>query len=92
MKYVLQGKEQAIRNVIKENRIRIKRGLISITPLADAVEEPVKVEEDSKDVENVDSKAVDDEDSKEVIVEDSKKVAEDDAKEPAKETKTKSKK
>ena len=35
MKYILDGNEKDVTNVIKEQRIRIGRGLISFTPISE---------------------------------------------------------
>ena len=43
--YLLNGEEKALKSVIKEQRIRIGRGLITITPVSDAGLVP---EEDAK--------------------------------------------
>ena len=34
--YLLNGEEKALKSVIKEQRIRIGRGLITITPVSEA--------------------------------------------------------
>ena len=35
MKYILEGNEKDVSNVLKEQRIRMSRGLISITPISE---------------------------------------------------------
>lgn len=35
MKYILEGNEKDVSNVLKEQRIRVNRGLISITPITE---------------------------------------------------------
>ena len=58
MKYVIEGK--ALENVLRENRIRIARGELIVTPFDEAVSvedgKDVAVE-DSKDVEPSDTKS-----------------------------------
>ena len=39
MRYILTGDDKTVQNVLKENRIRIKRGLLSITPLGESDDE-----------------------------------------------------
>lgn len=84
-KYVLVGDENAVRNVIRENRIRIQRGVISITPLEDAeqpaTEQPTVVEGEQKGDDVIDDKENISDDSKEVVKEDNKIIEEDDSKE-----------
>ena len=55
MKYIIEGR--AIGNVLRENRIRIAKGDIIVTPLAEAVT-------DEKEAEVVDTKEVTFEDEK----------------------------
>ena len=58
MKYVIEGK--AIENVLRENRIRIARGDLKVTPFDEAVSVEVGKDvavEDSKDVEPTDIKS-----------------------------------
>lgn len=57
MKYVIEG--TALENVLRENRIRIARGELIVTPFDEAV--PV---EDGKDVAVEDSKDVEPSDTK----------------------------
>lgn len=85
MRYIIEG--PAIGKILQENRIRIARGEIRITPLVEAVpnldrkDAPVA---DSKDVttDDTDSKKVaSDTDSKEAVIDtDSKDVTTDDSK------------
>ena len=58
MKYVIEGK--ALENVLRENRIRIARGDLKVTPFYEAVSLEVGKDvavEDSKDVEPTDTKS-----------------------------------
>lgn len=58
MKYVIEGK--ALENVLRENRIRIARGDLKVTPFDEAVSVEVGKDvavEDSKDVEPTDTKS-----------------------------------
>ena len=58
MKYVIEGK--ALENVLRENRIRIARGDLKVTPFDEAVSLEVGKDvavEDSKDVEPTDTKS-----------------------------------
>ena len=58
MKYVIEGK--ALENVLRENRIRIARGDLKVTPFDEAVSLEVGKDvavEDSKDVEQTDTKS-----------------------------------
>lgn len=57
MKYVIEGK--ALENVLRENRIRIARGDLKVTPFDEAVSLEV-----GKDVAVEDSKAVEPTDTK----------------------------
>ena len=58
MKYVIEGK--ALENVLRENRIRIARGDLKVTPFDEAVSVEVGKDvavEDSKVVEPTDTKS-----------------------------------
>ena len=58
MKYIIEGK--ALENVLRENRIRIARGDLKVTPIDEAVSVEVGKDvavEDSKDVEPTDTKS-----------------------------------
>lgn len=58
MKYVIEGK--ALENVLRENRIRIARGDLKVTPFDEAVSLEVGKDvavEDSKSVEPTDTKS-----------------------------------
>lgn len=66
MKYIIEGR--AIGNVLRENRIRIAKGDIIVTPLAEAVT-------DEKGAEVADTKEAEVVDTKEVTFEDEKKPA-----------------
>lgn len=51
MKYILEGNEKDIFNVMKEQRIRVNRGVISITPITECgliTEEDAKKDMDEK--------------------------------------------
>ena len=37
MKYILAGNPADVQNVLQENRIRVERGMITLTPLTDEV-------------------------------------------------------
>ena len=37
MKYILAGNPADVQNVLQENRIRVERGMITLTPLTDTV-------------------------------------------------------
>lgn len=85
MKYILEGNEKAVQSVIRENRIRVGRGLIKFTPYADdeqpATEQPNVVEGEQKGDDVIDDKENISDDSKEVVEEDNKIIEEDDSKE-----------
>lgn len=91
MKYILSGDDKTVQNVLKENRIRIKRGLLSITPLDESESEGTEVKNDNDFVDNGDDndingddKIVTDDDKKDIIEGvDTKKVVESDEKEIA---------
>ena len=58
MKYIIEGK--ALENVLRENRIRIARGELKVTPFDEAVSVEVGKDvavEDSKTVEPTDTKS-----------------------------------
>lgn len=91
MKYILEGNEKAVQSVIRENRIRVGRGLIKFTPYADdeqpATEQPIVEGEqqgddvnDDQDNASDDSKVVVEDDSKTIVEDDSKVVVEEDSK------------
>lgn len=69
MKYVLEGEPNEVSKVLRENRLRIQRGVISVTPL-DCESEPQG------------EPYIDD--AKEPLVEDSKAEPAEDAKKPSK--------
>ena len=73
-KVILEGDERTVERIIKENRIRVGRGLVKFSPAEDtATDEKAEEPED---------------DSKEVLVDDTKKVEEKDTKGvPAKDAK-----
>ena len=75
MKYIIEGR--AIGNVLRENRIRIAKGDLIVTPLAEAGTTDEKGAEvvDTKEAEVVDTKEAEVEDTKEVTFEDEKKPA-----------------
>lgn len=79
MNYILSGNPNDVEKVIRENRIRVARGLIKFEPVpaepAEDTKEPVT---DTKDIENP--------------VDDTKVPLADDAKEPAEDTKEPAKK
>ena len=80
MKYILEGNEKAVQSVIRENRIRVNRGMIKFTPYADdeqpATEQPI-VEGEQQGDDVIDDKENISDDSKEVVEEDSKVVEEE---------------
>lgn len=77
MRYIIEG--PATGKVLQENRIRIARGELRVTPLAGAVPNI-----DSKDAPVADDKQVTPDDSKQVSADDSKEVLPTDEKTPAK--------
>ena len=85
MRYILTGDDKTVQNVLKENRIRIKRGLLSITPLdeseTESADENVNDFADDKQGDNGDDAPIDN-DNKDVIVNDGKEIAEEDDKKP----------
>ena len=83
MRYIIEG--SATGKVLQENRIRIARGELRVTPLAEAVPNL-----DSKDAAIADSKDAAITDTKEVTADDSKEVSAVDEKETAKTTAKKS--
>ena len=73
-KVILEGDERTVERIIKENRIRVGRGLVKFSPAEDTATDE-KAEEPEGD-------------SKEVLVDDTKKVEEKDTKGvPAKDAK-----
>ena len=74
MKYILEGK--AAEKVIRENRIRVSRGLVTFTPVDDADTADTKEVEvaDAKEVESDDTKEVKEEETKEAETVDTKEV------------------
>ena len=74
MKYIFEG--PALQKVLQENRIRIARGELRVTPLVEAAPAPVN---------DVTETPV--EDTKDVVVEDTKDVPVVDAKKPVKKSK-----
>lgn len=50
MKYILEGNPVALENVIREQRIRIERGQVKVSPASDFTEEVEKVTEKLKEV------------------------------------------
>ena len=74
MKYIIEGR--AIGNVLRENRIRIAKGDLIVTPLAEAVTDEKGAEvADTKEAEVVDTKEAEVADTKEVTFEDETKPA-----------------
>lgn len=80
-KVILEGDERTVENIIKENRIRVGRGLVKFSPAEDAESEveqsgddKVVEDVDSKETEMTDDKEVNPSDSKETEVHDKKKV------------------
>lgn len=84
MKYILEGNEKAVQSVIRENRIRVNRGMIKFTPYADdeqpATEQPI-VEGEQQGDDVIDDQDNASDDSKVVVEDDSKTIVEDDSKE-----------
>lgn len=89
-KYILTGKPSEVEKVIRENRIRIGRGDIIITPLQDeeVPENPDKPEGKEIDL-DIDDKILEVEDLKEIDLDiDDKTIETDDSKDvPAPDTK-----
>ncbi len=89
MRYILTGDDKTVQNVLKENRIRIKRGLLSITPLGESDDESTDngnddgAGMDTKDIDNGDKKdVIDNADTKDIVNSDDKTIDEDDEKKP----------
>lgn len=61
MKCVFEGDAKELGKVLRENRLRISRGVIKVTPLAEAEESAA----DAKEAEILDSKAEPEADAKE---------------------------
>ena len=70
--YILKGDPAEVEKVIKESRIRISRGVISITPA-----EPETAVTDTKDIPAEDTKDIPAEDTKDAPVADTKAVGKD---------------
>lgn len=86
--YILSGDPGEVEKVIRENRIRIERGLITVTPRPVTEAEPA--EADTKGVADTDTKEVEAVDAKEAEAGDTKEVAVDsDRKKTATKTKKK---
>lgn len=89
-KVILEGNERTVNQIIRENRIRVGRGLVKFSPAEDAAPERQTSEEaecdtDSKDIE-ADAKDIVPDDTKEPGAEDVKDI-EADAKEVREEKK-----
>lgn len=88
MRYILTGDDKTVQNVLKENRIRIKRGLLSITPLGESDESTDNgnndgADMDTKNIDNGDDKnVIDYADTKVIVNSDDKTIDEDDEKKP----------
>ena len=61
MDYILRGNDKDVTNVLKEQRIRISRGVIKLIPISEC---GLVTEEDAKEVTVTDDKAVSVEDEK----------------------------
>lgn len=80
--YILKGDPAEVEKVIRENRIRISRGVISITPAEPEASEVTNITETVKDEETIDDKNPYAEDFKEVDLDaDTKEVTDEDTKE-----------
>lgn len=93
-KVILEGNERTVDQIIRENRIRVGRGLVKFSPAEDAAPERQTSEEaacdtDSKDIVE-DAKDIVPDDTKEPGTEDSKDIVEDakDVREEKKKVKT----
>ena len=80
-KVILEGNERTVDQIIRENRIRVGRGLVKFSPAEDAAPERQTSEEaacdtDSKDIEE-DAKDIVPDDTKEPGTEDVKDIEED---------------
>ena len=60
-RYILEGDDKSVRDIIRMHKILVARGKVSFTPCE---ENPVDVAEDDKSVENSDTKEVSLTDSK----------------------------
>ena len=95
MDYILRGNDKDVTNVLKEQRIRINRGMIQLIPISELTEEretmkariaelEVQVPSDEKNLPVADSKDLQEEDAKEVTVTDDKAVSVEDEKKTGK--------
>ena len=89
MDYILRGNDKDVTNVLKEQRIRINRGMIQLIPISETMkariaELEVQVPSDEKNLPVADSKDLQEEDAKEVIVTDDKAVSVEDEKKTGK--------
>ena len=54
-RYILEGDDKSVRDIIRMNKILVARGNVSFTPCE---ENPVDVAEDDKSLEDIDTKDV----------------------------------
>ncbi|MCF0219328.1 MAG: hypothetical protein HUK14_06060 [Muribaculaceae bacterium] len=80
MDYILSGNPKDVAKVIQENRIRVQRGVIKFTPLADVESAPEEPEADTKEAVEDDVKDVVEDDVKTEPEADTKEAVEDDVK------------
>lgn len=74
-KVILEGDGRTVERIIKENRVRVGRGLVKFSPAEDAA-----IVEDTKDIPVEDKKELSAEDTKDIPSEDTKEVAVEDKK------------
>ena len=82
MKYILDGNTSDVAKVIQENKIRVARGVISFTPIADSEKETESDTEDKIKTDPEIGKKEDDNNSDDPIIKDSKDILDGDSKEP----------
>lgn len=72
MKIIIEGNSSEVNKIVKENAVRVRRGLIAISPLSEESEDANPIIEDEHPIIDEDKKAVIEDDKKVVIDEDKK--------------------
>lgn len=76
-KVILEGDGRTVERIIKENRVRVGRGLVKFSPAEDAA-----IVEDTKDIAVEDKKELSAEDTKDIPSEDTKEAPVAEVKKP----------
>lgn len=72
MKIIIEGNSSEVNKIVKENAVRVRRGLIAISPLSEESEDVNPIIDDEHPVIDEDKKTIIDDDKKAVIDEDKK--------------------